>query len=867
MSLSGTASAFNVVDDVFKTYLYVGNSGSQFINNGLKIGNGIVEDPFWANTFLLLHGNGANGSQTLTDSTNLSTIAVYGNTKNSTAQSKFGGASIAFDGSGDYLTFTSVTLDSDFTIEAFVKITDLSATEVLFSSQLDSNVQIPRIQTNGGIYTHINGTTLWDGSTSSILTPANGWVHYAFTRSGSTCRTFLNGNQQDGSVTYANSFTIGVIGGFFLSGTLYSTPYHFNGYLDEVRVTKGVARYTSNFTAPSAPFVDTTTGTTDSGSGGLVWLKIRSGASTAHHYLFDSTRGPSQSLKVGTTEGQLSQGTSGVTSFSNYGFTVNNSQHEWNNSAGSYVSWAFRKAPGFFDIVTYTGNELQRSINHSLGVTPGMIIIKSTSNTSDWLVWHRGLTQTPEYNAQYRILLNSTAAESNSGATISYVNETSFTTMAWSVAQGALVNANNYAYIAYLFAHDPSANGSIRCDSFTTDVTGSATVNLGWEPQFLMYKRKDSATSGDWVILDSMRGLVGQGSGSLSARLKPNTLDAENPTTNDAMIQATGFIVSHVASASYIYLAIRRPTKVPTSGTQVYFPTSRTTTTNETYSSVGFAPDLVMMRRQDASGYSWMLFDKLRGGLKSISADTTGAEVSASYGVSAFTNTGVTITNTGTNYATAGMRTEHYFRRAPGFFDIVCYSGTGVARTVSHGLGVVPELIIVKARTKVTSWWVYVSSMGFNSLTLQTGNQAFDGAVIWNSASPTSSAFSQGVGVDLVNESGQNYVAYLFATLTGISKVGSYTGNGGSQTIDCGFSTGARFILIKRTDSTGDWYIWDTARGIGSANDSHVSLNTSSVEVTTDDSIDPANSGFIVNQNTATYINVTGGNYIYLAIS
>lgn len=117
------------------------------------------------------------------------------------------------------------------------------------------------------------------------------------------------------------------------------------------------------------------------------------------------------------------------------------------------------------------------------------------------------------------------------------------------------------------------------------------------------------------------------------------------------------------------------------------------------------------------------------------------------------------------------------------------------------------------------------------------------------------------------------YVAYLFATLPGISKVGSYIGNGGSagsngtsQTINCGFTTGARFILIKRADAVGDWYIWDTTRGIGTGNDPHLSLNTIAAEVS-DDSIDPDNSGFIVNQISATNINVTGANYVFLSIS
>lgn len=110
-------------------------------------------------------------------------------------------------------------------------------------------------------------------------------------------------------------------------------------------------------------------------------------------------------------------------------------------------------------------------------------------------------------------------------------------------------------------------------------------------------------------------------------------------------------------------------------------------------------------------------------------------------------------------------------------------------------------------------------------------------------------------------------IAYLFATKNGISKVGSYTGNGTNQTINCSFTTGARFILIKRTDSTGDWFVWDTARGIAAGNDPHFSLNATVAEVTTNDSIDSDSSGFIVNQVAATNINVNAATYIFLAIA
>jgi hypothetical protein len=110
-------------------------------------------------------------------------------------------------------------------------------------------------------------------------------------------------------------------------------------------------------------------------------------------------------------------------------------------------------------------------------------------------------------------------------------------------------------------------------------------------------------------------------------------------------------------------------------------------------------------------------------------------------------------------------------------------------------------------------------------------------------------------------------LAYLFATLAGVSKVGSYTGTGATLNVDCGFSAGARFILIKRTDSTGDWYVWDSARGIVVGNDPYLLLNTTAAQVTSTDYIDPLSSGFTVTSSAPAALNASGGTYIFLAIA
>jgi hypothetical protein len=215
------------------------------------------------------------------------------------------------------------------------------------------------------------------------------------------------------------------------------------------------------------------------------------------------------------------------------------------------------------------------------------------------------------------------------------------------------------------------------------------------------------------------------------------------------------------------------------------------------------------------------------------------------------------------------------WKRAPGFFDVVTYKGNSTdGRTVSHNLGVTPEMMWVKRRDSyhgAQAWVVYHKNLDATNpahkyLRLNDSEGVLDSDGKWYDTAPTDSVFTVGNNTDINNSNG-NYIAYLFATLGGISKVGSYTGNGSSQTIDCGFTSGARFILIKRTIANSDWYIWNAERGIVAGNDPHLSLNTTAAEVTSDDSVDPANSGFIVNQVSATSINASGGNYIFYAIA
>jgi hypothetical protein len=176
--------------------------------------------------------------------------------------------------------------------------------------------------------------------------------------------------------------------------------------------------------------------------------------------------------------------------------------------------------------------------------------------------------------------------------------------------------------------------------------------------------------------------------------------------------------------------------------------------------------------------------------------------------------------------------------------------------------------MIVKRRSDVGNWPVYhptTWALSNQGVFLNLSSGVLGQGNIWGSA-PTSTVFSVDISFNS-NSSGSTYVAYLFASAPGVSKVGSYTGTGTAQVINCGFTAGARFVLIKRTDDTGDWYVWDSARGIVAGNDPYLLLNSTAAEVTGTDYVDTAASGFELTATAPAAINASGGTYIFLAIA
>jgi hypothetical protein len=600
--------------------------------------------------------------------------------------------------------------------------------------------------------------------------------------------------------------------------------------------------------------------------GGLAWFKGRN--NTNNHALYDTARGTTKRLSTSQTGGtgaQVTDATS-LTAFNSNGFSVG-SDNSQNENTYTFASWTFRKQPKFFDVVTYTGNSTAgREIPHSLGSVPGMIIVKSTSGSGrNWAVWHRSLGSNNDY-----LWLESTAAKASSST---YWNNTAPTSTVFTVGSAGNTNENSETYVAYLFAHDAGGFGLtgtdnvISCGSFTTDGSGAASVNLGYEPQWVMQKRTDSSTGGNWYIADNMRGMNVNGSRGLF----PNLADTEETTDQGpARINATGFTASRFANATYIYIAIRRgPMKVPTVGTSVFAPIAAVTGTQTT----NFPIDMMMQfwRTSNDIYANTQIVDRLRGVSSNATAQsnyllttsTGGTDPQGAGNMSkAWSNTGF---ETSPAYV-GGSNIFECFRRAPSFFDEVCYTGDGGYVSRSHNLAAVPEMMIVKARSTTSNWSVYNSALGLGNYVRLNTTAASAGTGDFWYQTPTSTQFSVG-GYTEINDTGVTYVAYLFATCAGVSKVGSYTGTGTTLQIDCGFTAGARFVLIKRTNTTGDWYVWDSARGIIAGNDPYLLLNSTAAEVTSTDYIDTYNAGFELSSTAPAAINASGGTFIFLAIA
>ena len=302
---------------------------------------------------------------------------------------------------------------------------------------------------------------------------------------------------------------------------------------------------------------------------------------------------------------------------------------------------------------------------------------------------------------------------------------------------------------------------------------------------------------------------------------------------------------------------------------------------------VGFEPSWVWIKERTSTS-DHMLFDQPRGVEKYMSSNQDTIEQTSSSMLTAFDSDGFSLgsgndvndngqtyvswnwkgNGAGSSNTDGSINTTTTSANTTSGVSISTYTGTGSAATVGHGLGVVPEMLIVKQRTGTQWWFVYHIGMGNDrqaSLNT-TGAESGGSSAYWNSTTPTSSVFS--VGTDgATNGSGEDLVAYAFAPVKGFSKFGKYTGNGSSNGtfVYTGFSPA--FVMVKRIDNTGHWIMKDNKRPGYNPNHYYIWSDAADVETSASSvGMDLFSNGFKLTGN-AGNTNASGGSFIYMAFA
>jgi hypothetical protein len=613
-------------------------------------------------------------------------------------------------------------------------------------------------------------------------------------------------------------------------------------------------------------------------SPGLVWVKCRS--TNDPSALVDSVRGASETLFSDNTNAQANR--TSVTAFNSNGFTLGNYTNT-NRNNDTYVAWNFKaggaavaNTDGTLDTQVSVNNTLGFSIvsgsvpssgytntlGHGLSSAPELIIYKTTNITGPWYIFSNYGGSLLGNNNVLRF--DTSAATSDS---LFDITSTTFKT-------GSTSSAHDY--IAYCFASKP---GFSKVGSYTGNgSTSGPIVQTGFEPAFIMLK--PTSVADNWMIYDNKRGD--------NKVLFPNLSNAESTYDGRLSFLANGFQITTTNSGwngsgqTYIYLAIAADGSTATPSLANSFATEIYTGNSGTQSvTTGFKPDLVWIKSRSSASWANFLQDSVRGVANFLISNSTGAQgttvpsIVGSFDTNGFSVLGNGNSNTlndtyvawnwkagGTpSINTDGTTTSIVSANQAAGFSIVSYTGGGAAN-VGHGLNSAPELIITKNLDASEQWFVYSAATGTqNFLGLNTSS-----AVTSNSGTYTS--VTNTTFTNNISSTSRAYINYCFTSISGYSKVGSYTGNSSTTgpLVSVGFEP--TFIMVKGVTSgyASHWMIIDSVRDTDTIKDKRLLANLANAE--SDDpnwAVEFNNDGFQPKSNFSGF-NDSSGTYIYLAI-
>lgn len=641
----------------------------------------------------------------------------------------------------------------------------------------------------------------------------------------------------------------------------------------------------------------------------FTWIKLRD--TVSDHDLIDSVRGATKVLESNNTLAQFTEATN-LTSFDSNGFTVGSTARvnklnepivAWNwkaggaptatNSAGAgnvptagsvkidgvdsttalagtiaATSISANTDSGFSVVDFTTSPSTSDTIAHGLSSPPEMIITKNKNGTLAWYTYHIGA------GSSHYLILNNTDAKFSFSTMFSDVNSTTFDYYPSSIARN---------YIAYCFH---SVDGYSKFGSYV-GTGGSNTIVTGFKPAFVMVKA--SSNSSSWYIVDNKR--------TPNNFLSPDLTAAEYTDAGKVVFNSNGFSLTSTSynnsGYTWIFMAFAaEPTPEPVLANSFNTVTYTGNNSTQSINTVGFQPDLVWIKSR-TSALSNVLHDTLtQPGL--LISNGTNALIDNGSNTVTFTSNGFNLqggaSHTSVNgsddfvawcWKAGGLSAinnegsiESIVSANPASgFSVVKWTGNGTAQTIGHGLDSAPELIITKGLTTVTNWGTYSATLGATKyLVLDGSNAAISTtAAAWNNTDPTSSVFSVGTGFNYTSG-----IAYCFTSISGYQKVGSYTWTGTSYTAGTmvtGLGFTPSFVMIKGTDVTSNWIMYDNQRVSGTQSyalyadlsDAENTIGYQGIKFDSDGF--SAAAGADGNVTASSGLNENGKTYIYLAIA
>jgi hypothetical protein len=766
---------------------------------GAVKGTGTRTDTNSASIVLAVPMEGTDGGTSFTDesatikgSGTAKTITNLNSTTTSNVNSKFYGTSGRLTTASDQRLQIAANSDfnvkgGNFTIEGWfnIQLSGNSYQNCLLAYGLaNSNYNWAIVVGDDGSFSFGDGSGGWS-TNGSTTAPAgtiknNLWYHFAVQRNGSACEIYINGIRLVNNTSA--TFTSAADTGYLWIGDYFDYPFGYStaltGYLQDIRIYKGVAKYTGNFAPPTSTVIGSVAAANDS----LVDSPTNYGTDTG---VGGEVRGNYCTWNpLISTSGPISNGNLEMVG-----------ANAWRNTKGtisvSTGKWYFE--------ATYTGAQYGSTIG---SLYTGVGFCKSN-------------TTTPNVDVSDSSLYGSILAFSQTG------------------------HVNNF-----------NAPSSARSQISSGDVIGFA---LNYDTgTYTIYVNNTSTSSGSLNFTGEL-----------------------TPWTND--YSPSSYFILNTGQRAFAYTA---PSGFKTLCTQ-NLPAPLVTKSNtvmdvvlytgnsaaRNITGLNFSPDLVWIKsRNDSYWHFW--YDSVRGATYSLESNLTNAEATYSNGVTAFNSDGFSLGNqndvnlTNVAYAawnwdagtstvsnTQGSITSQVRANPTAGFSVVSYTGSTGNSSVGHGLNAVPKFVIVKTRGTSDSWVVYHSGLpSYSSYLLLNATDAV-GTITdyWSTSSDwTSTKFGvRSTGTGNNNLNGIATIAYCFAPVVGYSSFGLYNGSGTSDGpfVYTGFRP--RFVLAKRTDNTGDWFIWDAARVPYNQNASILWANSSNAETTSSSyGIDFLSNGF-----------------------